>query len=214
MSYSLVGIDVETGGLDGYVEVDNNRVHGAAYYPILEIGVLVATPDLEVKDKFSVGINPSAEALEKMHPWAQEQHQKSGLLDALKNGDQHDFIAVDLKEATSYIVARLEKAGAHRYNRKERTGSVVFGNTVGFDMNFIGAQMPELADYFHYRKIDISVIDMLARTAWKDADFHAPKKQYGHTALADIEESFVELSSYTKTIKRLVKNASLMGTKF
>jgi oligoribonuclease len=55
---------------------------------------------------------------------------------------------------------------------------------------------------------------MLQRTAWKDAGFHAPEKQYGHTALADIEESFVELSSYTKTIKRLVKNASLMSTKF
>ena len=83
MSISLVGIDIESGGLDGYIEIDGQRVHGAAYYPILEIWVLVATSDLQKADAFSVGIRQSQESLDKMDPWAKEQHEKSGLLEVL-----------------------------------------------------------------------------------------------------------------------------------
>lgn len=205
MSISLVGIDLETGGLDGYVEIDGKRVHGAAYYPILEIGVLVATSDLQKADAFSVGIRQSQESLDKMDPWAIEQHQKSGLLAALEEGGGHNYLANNLEEATAYIIKRLEAVGAMRYDRKARSGSIVFGNSVGFDMNFIGAQMPELANHFHYRKIDLSAIALLQRTAWKGVGFQPPEKQYGHTALADIEESFVELKSYTKTLHTMIE---------
>jgi oligoribonuclease len=73
-------------------------------------------------------------------------------------------------------------------------------------MNFIGAQMPELANHFHYRKIDISAIALLERTAWSWVGFNPPEKQYGHTALADIQESFDELKSYTKTLQTMIEN--------
>ena len=207
MSYSLVGIDIESGGLDGYLEIDGQTVHGAAYYPILEIGVLVATSDLQKADAFSVGIRQSQEAINGMQPWAKEQHEKSGLLEVLAEGGGHNYLAESLEDATSYIIQRLESVGAMPYDSKERTGSIVFGNNVGFDMNFIGAQMPALARHFHYRKIDISSIALLKRTAWQGVGFNPPEKQYNHTALSDIQESFEELKSYTKTLNTLIENA-------
>ncbi|KGD61680.1 oligoribonuclease [Alcanivorax nanhaiticus] len=209
MSISLVGIDIESGGLDGYIEIDGQRVHGAAYYPILEIGVLVATSDLQKADAFSVGIRQSQESLDKMDPWAKEQHEKSGLLEVLAEGGGHNYLADSVEDAAAYIIQRLESVGAMPYDRKERTGSIVFGNSVGFDMNFIGAQMPELANHFHYRKIDISAIALLERTAWNWVGFNPPEKQYGHTALADIQESFDELKSYTKTLQTMIENMKL-----
>lgn len=197
----LVGIDLETGGLDGYEEINGVRVHGANYYPIIEFGVIVTTTDLSVVDKFSVGVRPTASMIEKMHPWAQEQHQKSGLLDALREGTgEHDKVAASLAEAELYIITRLEMAGAEKYDHKEKTGSIVFGNNVGFDMNFISAQAPTLASHFHYRRIDISSLDMLSRTAWHGLGLDAPKKVYAHTALSDIEESLKELNYYTDAL--------------
>lgn len=206
---ALVGIDLETGGLDGYQEIDGQRVHGAMHYPILEVGILVVvpngndsgTPSIRIADQFAVGIKPSEEDLARMHPWAVEQHTKSGLLQALCTGDQHDYVAESLADAERYIIERLHRAGAPAYDRQNRTGSVVFGNSVSFDMNFINAQMPSLAQHFHYRKIDVSSIDMLRRSVWSELPLSPPDKQYAHTALEDIRETFAELLGYTEQLK-------------
>lgn len=83
---NLIGLDLETGGLNGYETLPNGeRVHGALHYPILEVGMLICDEKLNINEEFSVGIfNEST--LERMNPWAVDQHTKSGLIDRLTWG--------------------------------------------------------------------------------------------------------------------------------
>lgn len=205
----LVGIDLETGGLDDYLQVDGVTKHGAMYHPILEIGVVIADSNLNVIDKFSVGIKATSEMIERIAPEVLEMHTNSGLIAALTGGTSelvHDYLANDNDSAQAYVIERLEKAGATKYDFKERTGSIVFGNNVGFDMNFLSAQMRDLAKHFHYRKIDVSGVEMLSRTikSWADCGFVKPDKKYAHTALSDILESLEELKAYSGTLDSLI----------
>ena len=55
--------------------------------------------------------------------------------------------------------------------------------------------MPDLADYFHYRHLDVSTLKELARR-WKPDMLNAFKKKNTHLALDDIRESIEELKFY------------------
>lgn len=107
------------------------------------------------------------------------------------------------EQAERYIIGMLVEFGVEKYDRKAKTGGILFGNSIGFDVSFITAQMPRLAQYFHYRTIDVSSIDLLKQTAWKNAHMPKIEKQYGHTALADIKETHKELSAYTGYLNQL-----------
>jgi oligoribonuclease len=70
------------------------------------------------------------------------------------------------------------------------------GNSVYNDLVFLRKYMPNVAEYLHYRLIDISTIKELAKS-WYLVDF---KKQKKHRALDDIQESINELIFYKNTI--------------
>ena len=55
--------------------------------------------------------------------------------------------------------------------------------------------MPELADYFHYRYLDVSTLKELV-SRWKPDLLSRFKKQNTHLALDDIKESIAELRFY------------------
>ncbi|MBJ7555412.1 oligoribonuclease [Marinomonas spartinae] len=199
----LVGCDLETGGLNGYETLaSGERVHGAAYYPILEMAFVVCDEQLNEGFSFSVGIwNESF--LERMGPWALEAHTKSGLIDQLRNhSGKHDAVFSNNADAERFVIEKLQALGVTKYDRKAKTGAVIFGNSIGFDASYLDAQMPELKDFFHYRTIDVSSIDLLRQTAW--AQFCLPKaeKQYSHTAMSDIYETLLELRGYTDYLER------------
>ncbi|WP_100637249.1 oligoribonuclease [Marinomonas sp. ef1] len=198
----LIGLDLETGGLNGYQILESGeRVHGALYYPILEVGVMHCDHNLNQLGSFSVGIwNDSF--LDRLHPWALKSHTESGLIDDLRNGSGlHDYVFSNNEDAADYIRQELAAMGVNAYQRKEKSGAIMFGNSIGFDMSFLDAQMPELAEFFSYRTIDVSSIELLKRTAWQSLNLPFVKKAYEHTALADINETRHELDEYTKHLK-------------
>jgi oligoribonuclease len=203
----LIGLDLETGGLNGYQILENgDRVHGALFYPVLEVGVMYCDHELNPLSSFSVGIwNDSF--LERLHPWALKAHTESGLIDDLRKGSGlHDYVFNNNADAADYILQELAAMGVEAYQRKEKSGAIMFGNTIGFDMSFLDAQMPELAAFFSYRTIDVSSIDLLKRTAWKGLNLPFVKKAYEHTALADINETRHELDVYTKYLSQMCDN--------
>ena len=201
---NLIGLDLETGGLNSYETLPTGeRVHGALHYPIIEAALIVCDEKLNFLGKIHVGIfNESM--IEKMNPWALETHTKSGLIDQLRwdSGD-HDMVFSENEHAEQFIIKQLELMGVQKYDRKEKTGGILFGNSIGFDVSFISAQMPKLSEYFHYRAIDVSSIDLLKRTAWGDGAMPYIAKQYGHTAMADIKETYKELIAYTNYLNDL-----------
>ncbi|HDL4955580.1 TPA: oligoribonuclease, partial [Mannheimia haemolytica] len=73
--------------------------------------------------------------------------------------------------------------------------SPICGNSIAQDKRFLYKYMPDLADYFHYRHLDVSTLKELARR-WKPEILDKFSKGNTHLALDDIRESINELKFY------------------
>jgi oligoribonuclease len=60
--------------------------------------------------------------------------------------------------------------------------------------------MKTLADFLHYRTIDVSTIKELTRRWYPKAYFAAPAKTGNHRALGDIQDSIAELAYYRNSV--------------
>jgi len=65
---------------------------------------------------------------------------------------------------------------------------------------FLAKYMPRLDRWLHYRNVDVSSIKELSRRWYPRAYIHAPAKDGGHRALADIRESIRELAYYRQAV--------------
>jgi oligoribonuclease len=75
--------------------------------------------------------------------------------------------------------------------------SPMCGNSIWQDRRFLTKYMPTLADYFHYRMIDVSTLKELAKR-WAPEIAAGVKKDSRHLALDDIRDSVNELIYYRK----------------
>lgn len=217
--------DIETGGLNGIqILKDGTRVNGADYYPILEVAFTIpkinddGTMQLIDIPTLNVGIKMTQQRYDRMDSWPLKQHTESGLLARLETGDGFDFLAKDTAEAETKIIHWLESHGINLYDRKSGEGSILCGNNVGFDLSFFDCQMPTLAKYFHYRKGDVSALNIFSRTPlWEHTGLKGIEKSGKHTALADITESALEMNAYTEAMNELLwykQQAIAAGIKF
>jgi oligoribonuclease len=60
--------------------------------------------------------------------------------------------------------------------------------------------MPAVDQWLHYRSVDVSSIKELSRRWYPRVYMHAPAKDGGHRALADIRESIRELAYYRDAV--------------
>ena len=74
------------------------------------------------------------------------------------------------------------------------------GNSVWNDRRFLEKEMPNVAEYLHYRMIDVSTVKELARRWYPEVDKY-PKKG-AHLALDDIIESVEELEYFRDKVFR------------
>jgi len=172
----LVWIDCEMTGLD--LEVDQ----------LVEIAVVVTDFELRVLDPgFSIVIKPDASAMEHMSEFVQNMHRTSGLLEEIPNGvsvAEAEFQALEYVQRFAPVEGKAPLAG----------------NTIGTDRMFLAAQMPRLDRWLHYRNVDVSSVKELSRRWFPRAYIHAPAKNGGHRALADIRESIRELAYYRQAV--------------
>lgn len=176
----LIWIDLETTGLD----LDRQML-GCREHFILEIGVHITDSNFNIIDEGINLIIKQDPALVQLisDPKAFEFHKESGLLELVSTSN------LTLREAEVYILNYLK---SHRIQAKS---SPICGNNVSFDKNFIDAQMPDLAKFFHYRKIDVSSFkEVFNRLHPENANII--KKRLKHRALDDIKESINELKTY------------------
>ncbi len=175
---NLIWLDCEMTGLDA----DKER--------LLEIAVIVTSPDLSVRIEGPVFvIHQSEELLGKMDKWNQGTHKKSGLIDKVKASTTTE------EEAQTALLKFIGK-----YVGKGL--SPCCGNTISQDRKFLERYMPKLDAYFHYRNIDVSTLKELA-ARWAPAVKDAFKKAQKHTALADVHESIEELAHYREHFLKL-----------
>jgi len=172
----LVWIDCEMTGLD--LAVDE----------LVEIAVVVTDFDLNVLDPgFHIVIKPDASALENMGEFVTEMHRSSGLLDEIPHG-------VSLADAEFQALEYIQ-----RFAPVEGKAPLA-GNTIGTDRMFLAKYMPRVDRWLHYRNVDVSSIKELSRRWYPRAYIHAPAKNGGHRALADILESIRELAYYREAV--------------
>lgn len=172
----LVWIDCEMTGLD------LNRDE------LVEVAVVITDYDLALVDPgFSIVIKPSDVALKNMNDFVRGMHEKSGLAELISEG-------VDIAAAEKRVLEYILPFVPHEFK------APLAGNTIGTDRAFLAKYMPQVDAHLHYRNIDVSSIKELARRWFPPIYFHAPAKEGGHRALADILESIRELEYYRRAI--------------
>jgi len=171
----LVWIDCEMTGLD--LSVDQ----------LVEIAIIVTDYELNILDPgFQVVIRPDQSALDHMNDFVTEMHRTSGLLDEIPSGVS---VAEAEFQSLEYIQRFVPEGKAP-----------LAGNTIGTDRMFLARYMPRIDRWLHYRNVDVSSIKELSRRWYPRAYFHAPAKDGGHRALADIRESIRELAYYRQAV--------------
>jgi len=154
------------------------------YDKIMEIACIVTSDELEILGEMeTIIVHQPKDVLDNMNAWCVEQHGKSGLtqkcIDSTTTLEQAEQVITD-------FVAQYCPPNK----------CPIAGNSVGTDVQFLRAQMPNLSKQLHYRIIDVSSIKELCRRWYPSVFSRVPKKQLTHRALDDIRESIEELIYY------------------
>ena len=175
MQYSagnLIWIDLEMTGLEPERDV------------IIEIATIITDVDLSEQIEGPVfAIHQSEIILAGMDDWNTRQHGHSGLTARVRAS------TVSSAEAEQATLAFLQQY-------LPPANSPMCGNSICQDRRFLYKYMPTLAEFFHYRNLDVSTLKELAKR-WAP-NLPAFQKQSSHLALADIRDSIEELRHYRK----------------
>jgi oligoribonuclease len=156
---------------------------------LIEVAALVTDSELNVLGEgVDVVIGATEDQLAGMLPVVQEMHAGSGLTQEVLAS------TTTLEEAEQQVLAYI------REHVTEPRKAPLCGNSIATDRGFLTRDMKQLDDWLHYRMVDVSSIKELARRWYPRAYYQAPKKGGGHRALADIQESVMELRYYRSAI--------------
>lgn len=170
--HNLVWVDLEMTGLNAQQDL------------ILEIAVLITDNNLAVLAHGpELVIHYPESFLEHMHPDIRALHQRSGLLDRVR--DSH----TSLEQAYESV---LQFVHAHCTPQK----GLLAGNSVWQDRTFLARYMPQVIEHLHYRLVDVSTVKELVRRWYAEDPRAEYKKKNAHRARVDIEESIAELRYY------------------
>lgn len=172
---NLIWIDLEMTGLD------------PRHDRIIEMATVVTDEQLNVIAEGPVfAIHQSDELLNGMDDWNTNQHNKSGLVQRVKES----VITEEMAQARM-----IEFLRQHTVEGK----SPMCGNSIWQDRRFLSAYMPDLEKYFHYRMIDVSTLKELA-LRWAPTIYNGFKKDSAHLAMSDIHDSINELKYYRENL--------------
>ncbi len=170
----MVWIDLEMTGLD--IEKES----------IIEIATIITDSELNILAQGpNLAIKVSEELIEGMDEWNTTHHHQSGLVDRIRT------VGVSIEEAQQQTIEFLQQW-------VNPNSAPLCGNSVWNDRRFLDKEMPLVADYLHYRMIDVSTVKELAKRWYPEVDKY-PKK-LSHLALDDIIESIEELQYFRNKV--------------
>jgi oligoribonuclease len=168
---NLIWIDLEMTGLNP--ESDK----------IIEIATIVTDSNLAILEEGpNLAIYQDESLLQGMDAWNTKQHNKSGLVERVRNSNINENKAekLTLKFLSKWI---------------DKGFSPMCGNSVHQDRRFLLKYMPQLSNFFHYRHLDVSTVKELAKR-WDPELLKKFTKESKHLALEDIKDSIAELAFY------------------
>lgn len=172
---NLVWVDMEMTGLSPEKDY------------IIEIAVIVTDAQLYKCVSGPVfAIHQDEKILDNMDTWNKTMHAKTGLLDRVKESTETEYT---VQTKLLDFLKELVPVGK----------SPMCGNSIGQDRRFMERYMPDLASFFHYRNLDVSVLKELSKR-WYPSIHKKFKKKNAHTALADVQESIEELRYYRREL--------------
>ena len=167
---NLIWIDLEMTGLEPERDC------------IIEIATIITDADLNEQVEGPVfAIHQSDAVLAGMDDWNTRQHGQSGLTARVRESTVSTAMA---EQATIDFLRQYLPPST----------SPMCGNSICQDRRFLYKYMPALAEYFHYRNLDVSTLKELAKR-WAPS-LPSFQKQSNHLALADIRDSIAELRHY------------------
>jgi oligoribonuclease len=168
---NLAWVDCEMTGLDPEEDI------------IIEIAMVITDKFLNIIAEGPVlAIHQPEAILKNMDAWNTKQHTRSGLVERVKAS------TISIEEAEEVM---LDFVMRHVPPQK----SPMCGNTICQDRRFMAKYMPTLEKYFHYRNLDVSVFQEVAKR-WNPMLLKGFTKSRQHLALLDIRESVDELKYY------------------
>ena len=177
-SKRLIWIDLEMTGLDTQTDT------------IIEIATVVTKPNLEiVAEGPNLAIHQSDSVLNQMDNWNKTQHEKSGLIDRVRNSN------ISLKDAEDMTLEFLQKLS-------NKGQCPMCGNSICQDRRFLARLMPDLEDHFNYRNLDVTSIKIVSQL-WAPEVARSYTKTSKHLARDDIFESIYELRHYKNHLLNL-----------
>lgn len=168
---NLIWIDLEMTGL--YPEKDR----------IIEMATIVTDAQLNILAQGPVlAIAQPQALLDGMDAWNTRQHNQTGLVKRVQESTVNEQEAE--KATISFLSQYLDKGK-----------SPMCGNSICQDRRFLYNYMPALAEFFHYRNLDVSTLKELVRR-WRPELMSGLVKESRHQALDDIQDSIEELKYY------------------
>lgn len=174
MPAPLVWIDCEMTGLD--LERDS----------IIEISCFVTDGDLNLLKStgFTRQVYCPPEQLEGMCEFVTKMHTKTGLIHKISSAKHREEVE---QELLHYLVPLLRGSQG-----------LLAGNSVHCDFAFLKKEFPNLCRHLHYRIIDVSSVNEIAKRINPGILKSKPPKKKLHTAESDILESIEELRWFYK----------------
>jgi oligoribonuclease len=163
----LLWVDLEMTGL----EVDKDV--------IIEIAAEVTDFEFKTLASYEALVLQSEDKLTGMNPWAQNQHDTSGLTDRVRTQGKPEQDVIH--ELMGFIQAQFGDEPA-----------VLAGNSIHNDRNFIKQWWPEVDNMLHYRMMDVSALKIIMQAKY-GVSF---EKKETHRAFDDIQASIAELQFY------------------
>lgn len=168
----LLWVDLEMTGLDSEEHV------------IIEVAAEVTDFDFKTLASYEALITHPDEVMAKANEWAKAQHQKSGLLDKIKQSGRPES---EVKhELVGFIQAQFGNEPA-----------ILAGNSIHNDRIFIKKWWPEVDALLHYRMFDVTTLKILMQGKYG----YEFEKNDAHRAFDDIQASIAELQDYLDKLK-------------
>jgi len=195
----LTWIDLETTGLD------------AIKHTLLEVAAIVTDDQLQEVDRFHRVIHwkPAgglavlgADSTEDQFAYAAssmnidrviiELHTRSGLW-AESALSTHTLTGVDVQLADFIARASIGPEGQR---------AQIAGSSIWLDRSFMSVHLPRALGQLHYRCVDVTTMNELARRFWPRLHQGIPRKRGIHRAMPDIEDSLELCRYYTVHIAK------------